>query len=116
MRVAVEKRKLPLWRQKRLVIVRPMKIDQFVAELLENSQRRRRSVDKLAVRAGRRKTAFHDQLAVAALDTGFLQKRIHLFQFRARENRFDDARIRAGPDQRFVRPFAEKQLERANDD
>jgi len=116
MRIAVEKRKLPLWRQERLVIVGPMEIDQFVAEFLENSQRRRGSVDKLAVRAGRGKTAF--TISSLSLLSTPDSSRSGFICFNSAPAKTASTVPESAPVriQRFVRPFAEKQLQRANDD
>ena len=115
-RVAVEKRELPLQRQKRLVIVRPVQIDQFVAEFLENAQRGGGSVDELPVRPGCGKAPPYNQVAIDALDSRFVEEGIEFLQCLPGENRFDGAGFRAGPDQRLVGSFAEEQLERADDD
>ena len=98
------------------MIVRAVQIDQLIPEILENAERGGRAVDKLAIRPGRGKTALHDQLDLVALHSGFVEQRMELLEFGPFENRFDRARFRPGPDQRFVGPLAEEKLERADDD
>src|SRR5205823_8398668 len=77
---------------------------------------RGRSVDELAVRATRRKRALDNQIVAARLDTGLDQLRIQLLQILAGKNSFRSASVGAGANERFVRPFAEQKLQRADDD
>ena len=48
-RERIEQTQLRLGREQRLVIVRPVKIDQFIADILQDRQRRRRAVDELTI-------------------------------------------------------------------
>ena len=98
------------------MIVRSVQIDQLVPEIFQHGQRGGRSVDELTVGARRREAALEDELAVAQLDAGIAQLRIQSFQIRSFENCFHRADIRAGANQRFIRAFAEQQLESADDD
>src|SRR5207302_5540731 len=96
--------------------MRPMQIDQLVAEIFQHGQRGGRAVDELAVGARRREAALQNQLAADYLDASIAQLQIEFFQLRSFENCFHRADIRAGANQRFVRAFAEQQLESADDD
>src|SRR3982074_1454948 len=98
------------------MIGRAVQIDQLIAKILENAERRGRAVDKLAIRSGRGKTALHDQFPLVALHSGFVEQRMELLRFSPFENRLDRARFRPGSNQRFVGSLTEKKLERADDD
>ncbi len=112
----IEQLQLFLRREQRLVIVRPVKIDQFVPELFQDRQCGGRAVDELAVGAAAGKRALENQLALASFDAGFDQLRIQLLQVRSGENCFDCAHFRSCADEGFVRPFAEQKLQCADDD
>ena len=71
----VEQRELTLRRKKRLVIVRSVKIDEFVAEIFQDGEGRGRAIDELAVCAGYGKRALENQIAVAG-STPLLRARI----------------------------------------
>ena len=116
MREAIEQRQLSLRRKKRLVIVRSVQIDQFVAKTFQHRERGRRAIDELAVAAAGGKRALDNQLVRARLHSRFLELRIQFREIFAGKNRFDRARFRAGADERFVRALAEEQLQRADDD
>ena len=99
------------------MIMRSVKIDQFVAELLENPQRGGRSVDELAIAFRRRESArFRIKSSSHGSIPASSKRGFHFREFVALKNRFDRAHIRSSPDQRFVGAFAEQQLERADDD
>ena len=53
------------------MIVRPMKIDKLVSEILQDRQGGGRTVDELAIGSGRGESALQDEIALAWLDTGF---------------------------------------------
>ena len=48
-----------------------MKIDQIVAEIFQDRQGGRRTVDELARASGSRKAALDDKIVLARLDSGF---------------------------------------------
>ncbi len=98
------------------MVVRPVQIDQLVAETLQHRERGRRAIDELPICARRRKASFHDQLALARLDARVAQLTIELFQLGPFEDCFDGANIGSGANQRLVGSFAEEQLQRADDD
>ena len=53
-----------------------MKIDQFVAEIFQDRQRRRRTVDELPRATRSRETSFNDKIVLARFDPGVDQLRI----------------------------------------
>ncbi len=53
------------------MIMRPVKINKFVAEIFQNRQSRGRTVDELAIRSGRREGALQNQIVFARFDSGF---------------------------------------------
>ena len=59
-RKRIEQIELPVGREERLVIVRAVKIDQRVADIFQDRQRRGRTVDELAIGAGNGKTSLNN--------------------------------------------------------
>jgi hypothetical protein len=98
------------------MIVRAVKVDQLIAEALQNGKGRGRSIDKLSIGSGRGEIALYDQFRLVALQPGIFEERGELRQVRSFKNRFYRACFRPGPDQRFVGPFSKEQLEGADDD
>ncbi len=114
---SVEQIELPLGAQERLVVVRPMQIDQKVAQLLEHGERRRRAVDELPVAARLGEGALDDERAVdAAFQAVSVEFRVELVAILHVERAFDRAGVRAGANLPFVGAFAQQELERADDD
>ena len=58
----IEQVELFVGREQRLVIVRAVKIDQRIADIFQDRQRRRRAVDELAIGASCRKCALNNQI------------------------------------------------------
>src|SRR5436190_21041609 len=52
-REGIEQTQLRLGREQSLVIVRAVKIDEFIADVLQDRQRRRRAVDDVPIGCGR---------------------------------------------------------------
>jgi hypothetical protein len=67
-RERIKQAQLRLGREQRLVIVRPVKIDEVVAELFQDRQCRWRTVDELTRAAGNREAALDDQVIFTRLD------------------------------------------------
>src|SRR5262249_53343742 len=103
-------------RKQRLVIVRPVKINQIVTKFLEIRQGSRRAIDELAIGPRQRETSFQNQIASARFNARFLKPPIPFCAIIALTNCFYRAWLRSGAKKRFVSALAEQQLERANDD
>ena len=113
----VEQVKLPFRAEERLVIVGTVQVHEQVAQLLEDGQGRRRTVDELPVAPGLREGALDDQPAVdAAFEAVFVELGVECAAVVHVEGRLHRAGVRAGADEAFVRALAEQQLERAEDD
>ena len=113
----VEQVELPGVGEQRLVVVRPVQVHEPVAEQLQHGERGRAAIDELAVRAGGGKDALQNELRVLArLHALLFEPRVQARVVAYREDRLDRAALRAGADERFLRPLAEDELERANDD
>ncbi len=98
--IRIEERELLLARKQRLMIVRPMKIDERFAQFFQDGQRRRAAVDELPVRPRCREDPFHEKLPVfARLDALFLEPRIDLARLPHVEDRLDRATLRARAEQ-----------------
>ena len=103
--------------EQRLVIVRPVEVHQPVAEQLQHGERGRAAIDELAVRAGGGKDALQDELRVLARLHALLREpRVQFVRIAEVKDRLHRAALRAGADERFLRPLAEDELERADDD
>ena len=89
------------------MIVRAVKIDKCVADVFQNRQRRRRTVDELTVRPGCGKCSLDNQIVAARFDAGFDQLRTKFLQFFPGKNRFGRAGVSAGSNERFIGAFAE---------
>ena len=63
-------------RKQRLVIVRAMKIDQLIAEILQDRQSGGRAIDKLTIAAARGKRPLDDEIAFARFNACFDERRI----------------------------------------
>ena len=113
--VGIEHRELALGRKQRLVVVRPVQVDQVVAEPLQQAQRHRRIVDELPVAARpiTRRTiscSSSQRSSPPSSSTAFDRRRVA-----QREHRLDRAAVRAAADQPLVGALAEHQLQRADD-
>ena len=89
------------------MIMRAVKIDQCIANIFQDRQCRRRTVDELAIAAGRRKTSLNNKIVRARFDPGFDQLGVQLLQFFAGKNGFRGASVGAGANERFIGTFAE---------
>ena len=99
------------------MIMGTVKIDEVVAKLLQDRERRGAAVDELAVRARGGKDALDQELAVfAGLHALLLKFGIDRARVLNLEDGLDSAAFGASPDQRFVGPFSKDELERADDD
>src|SRR5436190_23918785 len=98
------------------MIVRAMKIDQIVAEILQDRQCSRRTVDKLARASGSRKAPLDNEIVLARFDSGLDKLRVELLQISTTENCLDRAQIRPGANERFVGTLAEQKLQGTDDD
>ena len=113
----VEQFELLRIREQRLVIVRPVQVHEPVAEQLQHGECGRAAVDELAVRPRRGKDALQNELCVLArLHALFFEPRVQVRVVFHGKNRLDRAALRAGADERLLRPLAEDELERADDD
>ena len=114
--VGVEHGELALGGEQRLVVVRAMQVHQVFAEALEQGQRDRRIIDKLAV-GGLADHAADDELGVVAgFQPAVCQDGVDLARVAEFEHGLDRAGLLAGADQRFVGAFAEDEFEGADDD
>ena len=75
-RERIEQLQLLVSRQQRLMIVRPVKVDQFVAKIFQDRQGGRRAIDELAVCAACRKRALDDEITFTRFNACFDQLRI----------------------------------------
>ena len=98
------------------MIVGPVQINQIVTKFFEICQGSGRAVDELTIVPLTRKTSFQNQIAIARLNSRFLETPIPFCTIIALKNCFYRARLRSGAKKRFVSALAEQQLERANDD
>src|SRR6185503_20277049 len=62
------------------------------------------------------KTALQDEFAVVGFYARFVEQCPKLLQIATLKHGFNGARLRSSPDQRFIGPLAEEQLERADND
>ena len=104
--------------QQRLMIMRTMHVHQPFADVAQRGQRSRRTIDELTVRARVGKRPFkHKLMLLTRFQPVFLQK---IFdrgaQFFDVEDRFHRATLLAGADQRPIRPFAQHQIQRPQND
>ena len=81
------------------MIVRPVQINQVVTKFFEIRQCSGRAIDELAIGPGKRKTSFQNQIAIARLDSRFLETRIPFCTIIALKNCFDRAGLRSGAEQ-----------------
>lgn len=97
-------------REKALVVVRTVQINEPVAQCPQQPQRARRSVDKLTPGPGCRHRALQQQPPVlAGLRSPLLQKGGYTILFHILKYRLHRTGVLPGADQRFVRPLAEQQ-------
>jgi len=114
--VGVEHRELAVGGKQRLVVVRAMQVHEVIAEALEQGERDRRIVDKLAV-GGLADQAAHDELGIiAGVQAAIGEDDIDFSRVAEFEHGLDGTRVLAGADQGFVRALAEDQLEGADND
>ena len=114
----VQNQQLPGRMQQRLMIVRPMHIYQPFADAAQRRQGSRRAIDELTVRARVGKRPFeHKLMLLARLQPVFLPI---IFdrgaQFFNVEDRFHRTAFLPGPNQRPIRPFAQHQVQRPQND
>ena len=96
--------------EERLVLVLAVDLDQRLAELLEERQRRVRVVQEHSPAAAPHELAPHDELAVLERDAVVLKKRDHGALPGSVEDGFDGGGLGAGPDRLGgLRPLAEQQ-------
>jgi len=101
-------------RQQRLVVVRPMKVDEPITDLLQDSHSCLRSIDELAIGSRARINPFEKELTTLAwVDSLVFENPIDTGALTEFEGSLNRALIGASPDQRFVRTLAEHQLQRA---
>ena len=99
------------------MIVRPMQVHEPVAEILEHRKCGRAAIHELPVRPRCGEDALDQELAVfARLDALLFELRVEGTRFADFEDRLDRAGLGAGPEQGFIRPVAQDELERAHDD
>src|SRR5262249_18006997 len=115
-RERIEQVELLVRREQRLMIMRAVKIDERVTDALQDRQGGGRTVDELAIRSTRGKRALNNKIIAARFDASFDQLWIQPLQFLAGKNRFRRAGLGSGANERLVRAFAKKELERADDD
>ena len=115
--VGVEQIELAFGAEQGLVVVRAVQVHEQVAELLEDREGGRRTVDELPVAARRREGAFDDQVALhATFQAVFLEFGVERAAIVHVETRFHGAGVRAGADEALVGAFAQEQFQRAQDD
>ena len=115
-RERIEQAQLCFGRKQRLVVVRPVKIDQFVAKILQDRQCRGRTVDELPSTSGGRKASLDDEIVFTGFDPGFYKQRVELLQIPSAENCLHRAEIRPSANQRFVSTLTQQKLQRTDDD
>src|SRR5262245_22219590 len=99
-------------RQQRLVVVRPMKVDEPITDLLQDGHSCLRSIDELAIGSRARINPFEKELtALAWIDSLVFKNPIDTRALIKFEGSLNRALIGASPDQRFVRTLAEHQLQ-----
>ncbi len=114
--VAVQQPGLLLPGKEGLVIVRSVQINQKIPQQLEQTEGGWGAVDELAARAGGGKGSLEQELSLAAwLHPVLAQQGVDRCGFGQVEDRFDGADLRSGPDQRAVAPFAQQQLQGAEE-
>ena len=89
------------------MIVRPVEIHQFIAEIFQNRQRGWRTIDELPIRSSRGESPLQDQIVLASFDPGFDKLWVKLLQIFAAKDRFHSAQIGGCANQRFIRAFAQ---------
>ena len=114
---AVEQLALFVDREERLVIVRPVEIDERSAQRVEHGQRCGAGVDELPVGPGAGEGPLEDELvAVARLHALCFEPAVELRVLGKLEDGFHRAAVGAGADEALVGAFAQDQLERAEND
>jgi hypothetical protein len=117
-RESVKNIALPQWIEQRLMIMRPVHIDEFPSQAGQRLQRGRRTIDELAICPRNRENPLQNQLIVRAwLDAVFIEQRLHDLAQRALfKHRFHRAIFAAASDQVPVRALAQNKMERADND
>ena len=98
------------------MVVRPVEIDEVLAEAFEQRECDRRVVDKLAACRLPDRAADDELVVVAGGETAFFEDRVDAGRVGEFEDRLDEALIFAGADERFVGALAEHEFECADDD
>ena len=100
------------------MLVRPMHINQFLAQRRKRLKRRGGTIDELAVCPGGSEDAFDYQLMIRACFQSILFKKRwrHAATVLQIENGFDRATIATSAQKRAVSPLAQQEVEGANDD
>src|SRR5438876_7408671 len=115
-RERIEQAQLCFGRKQRLVVVRPVKIDQFVAEILQDRQCRGRTVDELPSASGGRETSLDDEIVFTGFNPGFHKLQVELLQVTSAKNCLHRAEIAPSADKRFVSTLTQQKLQRTDDD
>jgi hypothetical protein len=98
-RERIEQPQLRLGRQQRLVIVRPMKIDELIPEIFQDRQRRWRTVNELSIGSSGGESPLQDQIVLTRFDSCVDKLWIQFLQIVSAKNRFHHAKIGPGPNQ-----------------
>ena len=114
---SIQQIELKFLAQQGLVIVRPVHVDQQLADALQHLERDLAVVDQALRGAARPDDAADDQLSVlAGRQAEFLEDRVNVRGILQDETGFRATGVFARPDQRPVRALAEQQVERPDQD
>ena len=98
------------------MIVRTMKIHEFIAKIFQHRQCRWRPVDELAISSTPRESPLQNQIVFTWLYARFGKLRIEVLQSRATKDCLDGTKLSSGANQGFVRALTQQKLQRANND
>ena len=113
----IENQHLLVSGKKALVVVRAVQVDQQIPKLPQERQRARRAVDELLARSGRRDRAFdHQGTILAGFRASLLEHGMHTRVTGDLKKTLHRAGIGSRADERLLRPLAEQQFHRAEDD
>ena len=113
--VGIEHRELAILRKERLVLVRTVQVDEQTAERFEKRKSAGRAIHELLV-AGAENPFHHERIAFAGLKAAALEEGVDEVEIRIElENRLDRAEGFTRADEIVIGPFAEDELQGADD-
>jgi hypothetical protein len=115
MGVGIEHGELAVLREQRLVLVRPVQVDEEAPERLQQREGAGRAIDELLVPRAE-DPLHHERVPLAGFEASVLEEGVDLVEVRVElEDRLDRTEALAGADEVVVGPLAEDELERTDD-